>query len=135
MEDFFKHKMRSKNPAVIAGIVLLIIVAVIGFAALFGFVVMWLWNWLMPEIFGLPIITFWQGVGIVILSKILFGGFGGGGSKGKKHHKGHKKHNDGNDDFSKWKHYGQFWKEEGEEAFKAYVARKGGDVNLSAEEE
>jgi hypothetical protein len=41
---------------------------------LFGFVVMWLWNWLMPALFGLHAIGFWQALGLVILSKILFSG-------------------------------------------------------------
>lgn len=42
---------------------------------LFGFVAMGLWNWLMPSIFGLRAINFWQALGLVILGKILFGGF------------------------------------------------------------
>lgn len=33
---------------------------------------MWLWNWLMPEIFDLTTITFWQALGINILSSLLF---------------------------------------------------------------
>jgi len=45
--------------------------------AVFGFVVMSLWNWLAPAVFGLSAITFWQALGILILSKILFGGFRG----------------------------------------------------------
>jgi predicted membrane chloride channel (bestrophin family) len=45
--------------------------------AVFGFVVMSLWNWLAPAVFGLRSITFWQALGILILSKILFGGFRG----------------------------------------------------------
>lgn len=45
---------------------------------LFGLIVMSLWNWLMPALFGLKVITFWQAIGLVILSKILFGGFRGG---------------------------------------------------------
>jgi len=43
--------------------------------AVFGFVVMGLWNWLAPAIFGLRTISYWQAVGLLILSKILFGGF------------------------------------------------------------
>ncbi len=39
---------------------------------LLGYPVMLLWNWLMPEIFGLPQITFWQAIGINLLSTILF---------------------------------------------------------------
>ncbi len=45
--------------------------------AVFGFVVMSLWNWLAPAVLGLHTITFWQALGILILSKILFGGFRG----------------------------------------------------------
>jgi hypothetical protein len=48
---------------------------------LFGFAIMQLWNWLMPAIFGLKVITFVQALGLLLLSKILFGGFhrhGGG---------------------------------------------------------
>jgi hypothetical protein len=44
-------------------------------AALVSFVVMNLWNVLMPAIFGLHAITFWQSLGLLVLSKILFGGF------------------------------------------------------------
>jgi len=45
--------------------------------ALFGFVVMSLWNWLTPPLFGWRLITFWQALGLLILCKILFGGFRG----------------------------------------------------------
>jgi len=47
------------------------------FVIVFGFVVMSLWNWLMPALFGWHLINFWQAVGILVLSKILFGGFRG----------------------------------------------------------
>jgi len=33
---------------------------------------MWLWNWLMPAIFGLGKITFWQALGLNMLCSILF---------------------------------------------------------------
>ncbi|HEQ78696.1 MAG TPA: hypothetical protein ENN76_00350 [Euryarchaeota archaeon] len=41
-------------------------------AFLLGWVVMLLWNWLMPAIFGLPTIGFWKAWGLVILAHILF---------------------------------------------------------------
>src|SRR5579872_4727188 len=47
--------------------------------AVFGFVVMHLWNWLMPALFGLTMIGFWQALGLLLLSKILFGRFRGPG--------------------------------------------------------
>jgi hypothetical protein len=46
--------------------------------ALFGFVVMSLWNWLVPAVFGGPTVTYWQGFGLLILARILVGGLGGG---------------------------------------------------------
>lgn len=49
----------------------------IAMAAAMTAAVMLLWNWLMPELFGLTEINFWQALGILILAKILFGGFGG----------------------------------------------------------
>jgi hypothetical protein len=45
--------------------------------AVFGLIVMGLWNWLMPVLFGWPEIGFWQAVALLVLSKILFGGFRG----------------------------------------------------------
>jgi hypothetical protein len=47
------------------------------FIAVFGFVVQGLWNWLMPALFGWHVITYWQALGILVLSKILFAGFRG----------------------------------------------------------
>ena len=44
----------------------------------FGWVTMSLWNWLVPVLFAGPVITFWQALGLFLLSKILFSGFGGG---------------------------------------------------------
>jgi len=54
-------------------------IAVIGVLAVtvFGFLVMYLWNWLGPAVFGLHEINFWQALGLLVLSKILFGGFRG----------------------------------------------------------
>jgi hypothetical protein len=49
-------------------------IAAVAFSA-FSFLIMHLWNWLMPGLFGLHLIGFWQAAGILFLSKILFGGF------------------------------------------------------------
>lgn len=68
-----------------------VMVVVVG--ALFVWVTQWLWNWLVPVLFNGPVITFWQALGLLVLSKILFSGIGGKG--------GHHKHNG-------WK---PFWKE------------------------
>lgn len=46
------------------------------FLGIFSLVVFLLWNWLMPSIFGLTTINYFQAIGILILSKIIFSGFG-----------------------------------------------------------
>jgi hypothetical protein len=50
------------------------IAAMIAFLFIGGKVVEWLWNWLMPMLFGLRQVTFWQALGLLALSRILFGG-------------------------------------------------------------
>lgn len=93
-----------------------------------NYVLMRLWNWLMPELFGLPTIGYWKALGILVLAKIIFG-FGGGGhsnssksgKKSKKHFKSFDKCRPMRRDFSDWELYDDFWKEEGEKAFKDYV--------------
>ncbi|MBU0954154.1 MAG: TMEM208 family protein [Spirochaetes bacterium] len=59
--------------------ILIVAAAVIGFTALafaFGWLVMLLWNWLMPELFGLKKIGYWQAWGLFLLCSILFKGWG-----------------------------------------------------------
>jgi hypothetical protein len=56
--------------------------ALVVFIAIGGEVVQHLWNWLLPALFGWRQITFWQALGLLALSRILFGSFGGHGSPG-----------------------------------------------------
>jgi hypothetical protein len=58
--------------------------AIVLFMALFGEVVMHLWNWLAPTLFGWRQVTFWQALGLLVLCRILFGGFGGRGQDRSK---------------------------------------------------
>jgi len=57
---------------------------VFGVAAvlLFGLIVMSLWNAILPAVIHVSAISFWQAVGLLVLSKILFGGFRGGWGRG-----------------------------------------------------
>ena len=55
-------------PAAIVGILLFITIG--------GEVVLHLWNWLLPPLFGWHLITFWQALGILILCRVIFGGHG-----------------------------------------------------------
>ena len=65
----------------------MIIVGIIFFAG-FGQAVHYLWNWLMPEIFGLHAISYWQAIGLLGLTWLLFGGFGWLGGPGRRHFRG-----------------------------------------------
>jgi hypothetical protein len=106
---------------VITGILFAI---VIGF--LFGYLIQLLWNWLMPQLFGFGTITYWQGFGLFLLGKLLFGGFG--------HHYYKKKHLGpfGYKCYGKWhrdkyKKFHRYWEEEGEAAFEDYLKRDEAD--------
>ena len=120
------------NPALkglrIAGMVVLGVIGAALFALVFGWLVMILWNWLMPMIFHLGEITYWQSFGIVILAKLIFGGIGGpprsaaaaargratlGGNPWEGRH--------GRDD---WRLYHDFWEQEGRDAFERYRQKK-----------
>ncbi|HEY5994503.1 MAG TPA: hypothetical protein VIU46_07890 [Gallionellaceae bacterium] len=60
-----------------------------GIAAL-GYVVMLLWNWLLPALFeGAHEISYLQALGVLLLSKILFGGMRGHGCPGRWRHRHH----------------------------------------------
>ena len=65
--------MRTHSRKLLAG--RYFVIGIFGLAAL-TVLIFFLWNWLVPAIFNGPVITFWQAVGILILSKILFSGFG-----------------------------------------------------------
>jgi hypothetical protein len=108
------------------------------FAALFGWLVQILWNWLMPAVFGLKTITFGQGFGILLLAKLLFGGVAPGH---RRHHErwgrrfrervhgvepGEEPGPDGAPmpgNGRRWHQFRGYWQDEGRAAFEAYVQK------------
>jgi len=58
------------------------IIAIPLFIFIGGEVVMRLWNWLLPPLFGWRTLTFWQALGLLVLCRVLFGGLGGHGGHG-----------------------------------------------------
>ncbi|WP_319562345.1 hypothetical protein [Marispirochaeta sp.] len=87
------HNDRRFNPVKIIPWIIFGIIGAAFLALVFGFVVMLLWNWLMPQVFGLSAITYWQAWGMVLLTHILF--------KSGPHHNGH--HNDSLRHKNAWK--------------------------------
>lgn len=102
---------------------------------LFGNIVRWLWNWLMPGLFNLRAIGFWEGLGLFVLARILFGGFGDSAkhrkatdeemadaTRGARCHE-HKKAKRDDEGRESWEYYDDWWDEDGKAAFRAYAER------------
>jgi hypothetical protein len=125
------HKRFVSKAMRIIGMVFMGLTLTVLFALIFGFVVMWLWNWLMPAIFGLGTITFWQAFGILVMAKLLFGAFGMRPHSYKRKYSQFHEHKkaffNGEWDFRhsprNWRHYKKFWDEEGKAAYKDYLKR------------
>jgi hypothetical protein len=116
----------------IIGMVFIGVIVAVLFALVFGFVVKWLWNFLMPDLFGLARITYLQAFAMIVLAKLLFGAFG-------SHRPGHphrppRRFEKWHDRFSchppePWdikddrNSFSRFWQEEGKEAFETYIKR------------
>jgi hypothetical protein len=84
MEDIIVTAMKKGIKIVIWGI--LCILFILGF----GWVTMKLWNWLVPVLFNGPHISFIQALGLLLLSKIIFGGWGRHCGCGHKTHWKHR---------------------------------------------
>jgi len=63
-----KQRLFWIAPLAILGLVLVVFLG--------GEIIMRLWNWLLPPLFGWRLITFWQALGLLVLCRMLFGGFG-----------------------------------------------------------
>ncbi len=86
-------------------------------ALVFGGVVMLLWNRLLPDLFGLSPLTYWQGVGLLLLARILTGGLG--------HGRGRHGHPRPASEKQPWQQYDAWWKEVGEKSFRRHAEEAG----------
>lgn len=68
--------MRTRRMTRFIAFLPLILFGIAVFTALGGWVVMRLWNWLLPPMFGWPALTFWKALGMLALCRLLFGGLG-----------------------------------------------------------
>lgn len=131
MERVYRHRT---NPFLrglrFFGFIVLGAIAAAGFAFIFGYFVMLLWNWLMPELFGLAIITFWKAAGIVLLARLIFGGFKHGSDHSKGEFSKMKFFDHWNEKSRKerkvkdWKYFDDYWGDEGEKSYADYVEIK-----------
>ena len=79
--------MMKHSPGRRIGRFFLFALAGIAFLALFGWAVMTLWNWLVPALFGWKTITYLQAFALIVLCRLLFGGFGGRCHRGAWRHR------------------------------------------------
>jgi hypothetical protein len=70
-----RHPLRWVIRAIMIVLVAIIVVALLGVA------VMLLWNALVPTLFRGPSLRYWQAVGLLVLSRLLFGGLRGRGGR------------------------------------------------------
>ena len=80
-------RRRFRGPKIVAIVFLALLVL-----ALVSGAVMLLWNNILAQVVAVKIISFWQAMGILVLSKLLFGGFRGGAGWGR--HKWREKMNE-----------------------------------------
>jgi len=69
-----RNALKNLSVLEVLGVIIGVILMIVLFCCMFGWVTMLLWNALMPVIFGLPVISFWQAVGLMILGSFIFGG-------------------------------------------------------------
>lgn len=105
------------------------IAAAVFFSALFALAVTYLWNWLMPGLFGLSEIGYLQALGLVLLARLLVGGWHRGGHGDNYHDHFHrlfkKKHFPGSDeDYERDDDFREYWETEGRESFRRYMENK-----------
>lgn len=121
------HNYR-KAPRVIMAVIMGIFLAGI-LSLITGAFIMLLWNWLMPDIFGLGVITYWQAFGLSLLAKLLLCSFGRMFPGG--HNKWHDKRWHGYakrcGKYKDWRFddvYEQWWEKEGSESFESYMKKE-----------
>lgn len=124
-----ERKVARIAGAVVSGLVLACVIAFI-----FGFLVKWLWGATLTPLLGVPRLTYWQAVGLIILAKILFGGIGHHHKRSDypfRHTARHPWFHEfpgKNMDFFNFHHrkgFREYWEKEGKKAFEDYLSKRG----------
>ena len=132
-KEDFPSDSRARKVLRIIGMVFMGVIFALLFALVFGFIVKWLWNFLMPDLFGLSQISYLQAFAMVILAKLLFGAFGPHHPRRPpprrppfgRRHEGLGCH--GSVPWDKrnilWEDFSRYWQSEGKEAFDSYIKK------------
>lgn len=112
------HPCRRRSPMRFVLHILMAIVLGGALVLLFGTVVQYLWNAILPSVLGVGHLRFWQAIGVLLLARILVGGF----HRGCHGHKrwGHRR--------SSWQQYEEWWREVGQDSYREYSAARPGSA-------
>ena len=108
LPGFLARRPRGARIAIIGA---LAIAAGAGLALGFSALVEYLWNAVMPQISGAGRLDLWRALGLLVLARLLIGGF----------HRGHGGHHRFGRKESSWRLYEEWWRETGEQSFKEWA--------------
>jgi hypothetical protein len=96
------------------------------FGLLFGFLIQFLWNATLAEMFDIPKLSFWQAIGLFVLAKLFFGfGAGGSGSNRRRRRKrrAHREPDMESENVTELaddETFKRFWQEEGKASYESF---------------
>ena len=132
MEQVINTKTRHPHGLRIVFWVCVGILAALFFSALFAVAVTFLWNWLMTDLFGLRSINYFQAFGLVLLARLLVGGWHRGHQNGEHSHFHGIFGKKDVPRFHEFQHhsdaFNEFWDKEGREAFKSFQNNREGEA-------
>jgi hypothetical protein len=140
--EHFRNHHRNGPARVFSLVVGGVAIAVL-FSLAFGWLVMLLWNWLMPSIFSLKAITYWQAFGLMVLAKLIFSAMHHGGhpmSSHQEHRRGPlpwglagRDERAPGGDRRNWLYYREYWNERGIRDFEEYLKNRKHDEEAGTE--
>ena len=121
-------KKKTSEPFAVVGMIIVVVVVIAVVVAVAGLLVRWLWNHLMPGIFDLPNLSYWQAIGLFVLAQLFFGAgvkIETGNKTVKKAAKQEPEQKPKIDaDPTEDDKYQEWWKNEGKQAFDLYKTKK-----------
>ncbi len=124
LTEFFHDERKGRKILKIVGGVIAGIAIAVALSFVIGVIVMLLWNWLMPELFGLGTINYWQGFGLVLFIKLLFSNGGSHNENKSNKRKKESKPETGNKPDENREYdlaYEQWWESEGRDNFEDFL--------------
>ncbi len=108
-----RFHLPSRRGARIATLIAVMIPIGFGAVLVFGAVVQFLWNAVMPDLTGAARLDLWRAVGLLVLARILVGSLHGGGDARRSRRRE-----------PPWRQYEDWWREVGEQSFRDYAGRR-----------